>query len=110
MHEHLMLSGLKKTADVLCREADLVPLVQDNCQSIFPAAGMISSLTPLPHRRTLLSPPPRIMTTPRQLVTSSSRSSIQSRVQNSSTLPQRSLDLSAGRQPVSSSLSIRINR
>ena len=109
IHEHLVLSGLKKTADVLCREADLVPLVQDNCPSIFPATGMISSLTPLPHRRTLLSPPTRTIT-PRQLIMPSSRPSIQSRVQSSSAQPQRSLDLSSSRQPASSSLSIRINR
>ena len=116
IHEHLMLSGLKKSADMLRREADIVPLVQENCPVVYPPTGMISSSTPLPLRRSLLSPPPRSMTTPRPVVTPSSRPSIQSRVQSSAAAtntptqgPSRNLDFSRTPNPAVS-LPIRINR
>ena len=112
IHEHLMLSGLRKSAEVLRKEADFVPLVQDNCPAIYPSSGMVSSSTPLPARRLLLSPPPRAIATPRQVVTPVSRSSIQSRVQSMNTgTPQRSLLDSATRtSSASSNLPLRINR
>ena len=117
IHEHLMLSGLKKSADMLRREADIVPLVQENCPVVYPPTGMISYATPLPNRRFLLSPPPRSSTTPRPAVTPSSRPSIQSRVQSSAASaasttpthgPNRNLDFS--RTNTTPSLPIRINR
>ena len=108
IHEHLLLSGLKKTAEMLRKEADFIPLVSENCPAVYSGSSMVSSTTPLPARRLLLSPPPRSALTPRQVFTPASRGSIQSRVQNMSQItPQRvpnpSLPIRINRTPRSAS-------
>jgi hypothetical protein len=61
IHEHLLLSGLKKAAEALRKEADFIPLVQDNnCPVVYSPGAMIGTPIALPSvRRLLLSPPPR---------------------------------------------------
>ena len=114
IHEHLVLSGLKKTAELMRKEAEFVPLVSETSAPVYQNNGMISATTPLPARRQLLSPPPRPPITPRHgVVTPASRVSIQSRVQgmssSSSSTPQRNISESLSRLS-NSSLPIRIHR
>ena len=62
IHEHLLLSGLKKAAEALRKEADFTPLVAEgSCPAVYPPGAMITSTTlPLPSvRRLILSPPHR---------------------------------------------------
>ena len=62
IHEHLLLSGLKKSAEALRKEADFIPLVAEgSCAAVYPPGAMITSTTlSLPTvRRLILSPPPR---------------------------------------------------
>ncbi len=79
IHEHLLLSGLKKTAEQLRKEAEFVPLLPDSVPPVYD--NIVSSTTPLPSRKLQSSPPPKHNISRHTQVTPlSSRMSIQSRV------------------------------
>merc|ERR1719186_2370248 len=74
MHEHLVLSGLNKTAEVLKNESDFVPLVDSSGSSVppvYPVRSMISFHPSHLNRRMISSPTPsRPISTPSRQITS----------------------------------------
>eukprot|EP00092_Neocalanus_flemingeri_P098180 GFUD01125193.1.p1 GENE.GFUD01125193.1~~GFUD01125193.1.p1 ORF type:complete len:1498 (-),score=483.98 GFUD01125193.1:148-4641(-) len=117
MHEHLVLSGLNKTAEVLKNESDFVPLVDSSGGSVppvYPVRSMISFHPSHLNRRMISSPTPsRPISTPSRQITSipSSRPNHTATSRQQVTTPTRPLPTTnTNRSTTSTSIPIRVNR
>jgi len=112
MHEHLVLSGLNKTAETLKNESDFVPLVDSSGSSVppvYPVRSMISFHPSHLNRRMISSPTPsRPISTPSRQITTLQRPNTSSRAPV--TTPTRPLSTTTPIRSSTNNVPIRVNR